>query len=73
MFPCAACKAGSGHCDEHPQRTCCTCGMTYTDDSDWSGPAHTERDCIREMGRLLAETLGENWLRERLARSEKET
>jgi hypothetical protein len=38
-----------GFCDEHPRVTCAECGLTYTDDSDWSGPAHSQDDCIREL------------------------
>ena len=37
------------------QVTCPECGLKYVDDADWSGPAHGERDCIRELQRQLAE------------------
>lgn len=33
--------------DSYPLVTCSTCGTAYRDDSDWSGDAHPERDCVR--------------------------
>lgn len=46
--------------NQGPAVTCATCGTTYHDDSDWSGDAHPERDCVRaktegEMRRVFAE------------------
>ncbi len=29
--------------------TCNRCRATYRDDNDWSGPSHSERDCVREL------------------------
>lgn len=54
-----------------PQVTCRACGAMYIDDADWSGPAHSERDCIRELQALCRKVrvlLGEGALRERLER-----
>lgn len=46
------------------QVTCRACGATYIDDADWSGPAHSERDCIRELQALCRKAralLEERW------------
>lgn len=46
--------------NENPMATCSTCGTTYVDDSDWSGDAHPERDCVkakteRDLRRVFTE------------------
>lgn len=38
-----------------PRVTCTQCGHEYVDDSDWSGPAHNQQDCIRVLRGLLAD------------------
>ena len=43
-----------------PQRvTCSECGLEYADDSDWSGPAHGERECRQHLQNRLAEVISE--------------
>lgn len=32
-----------------PRATCPQCGAVYVDWEDWSGPAHSERDCVRHL------------------------
>ncbi len=40
--------------------TCPTCGLTYVDDADWSGPAHPERECVASLGAEVTRLRG--WL-----------
>ncbi|HYX21484.1 MAG TPA: hypothetical protein VFA98_11625 [Thermoanaerobaculia bacterium] len=55
-FPCQDCERSGGHCPKHPIETCEDCGLTFTDDSDWSGPAHGPRECIAHLRTQLANT-----------------
>lgn len=53
---CGACATGGGSCSKHPRVSCGECGIEYTDDEDWSGPPHNQRNCIVEL-RRQCETL----------------
>jgi hypothetical protein len=46
------------HDKEFEKVTCPDCGLTYIDDTDWSGDAHSIRHCKEEWKRraLLAES-----------------
>lgn len=53
IFACPSCKA-NGSCKDHPLVTCKRCGLTYRDDSDWSGDAHSNNDCADYLAAQLA-------------------
>lgn len=48
-FPCQDCQANEGSCSKHPRVKCSDCGLTYVDDEDWSGPAHSQQACMSRM------------------------
>lgn len=54
FFHCAECAKNSPpSCAAHPRVTCEDCGLEYTEDSDWSGSAHSDRDCIAQLRKRL--------------------
>lgn len=36
-----------------PKATCSTCGATYVDWEDYSGPAHSQGECLRELSKRV--------------------
>lgn len=50
---CQGCQANGGSCSEHPRVKCSDCGLEYTDDDDWSGPAHSDDACKAQMNQEI--------------------